>query len=123
MEIESKIIAGQSYQFVLCASPVNVRRSIDKRSGERTSVAIEGRDRLKMWLKDRLVGADVRFCQVFEQSTLTVISTKGRRIIVPRVEFKGILYVSDRNAFIESVLAGPGKGKCWGCGLVRLNGV
>jgi len=119
VNVAERIEAGRAYSFELLASPVNGRKKRGD-DGRRRAVALEGNERLMAWLESRLEGAALRFCQAFARDTLRFKRQGGSHVVVPRVAFSGVLYVHDKSLFLMDMMRGPGKGKCWGCGMIYL---
>lgn len=108
--------SGRSYQFSGLLSPVNG----DHRSGSQKSWRAIPHEDLNAWLGRRLSGADVRYAHFQPLDMLKFLKPDGTRIHVTRVMASGVIYVSDRAEFAQSLLSGPGKAKSWGCGLLWL---
>lgn len=115
-EVGHRIQAGRVYQFRVRASPMNNR----KVNGRRKRVPLEGNDRRRQWLQDRIAGADLRFIRLQDGKDLDFRKNDGRRVWVVWCEAHGTLYVRDRAAFVRQLLAGIGGRGAWGMGLMLM---
>lgn len=110
-----RIRAGCAYQFEALLSPVN-SRNIEGKS--RTRVIRTNAER-HAWLARATQGASLRFVQFFDRPPKK-FTYRGNRIVVHSCIARGVIYVEHLSQFREFLLTGPGKGKCWGCGLMYL---
>lgn len=113
--INGELTAGRAYQFDALVSPVNTR-NID---GKPHTRVIRDNDERREWLARAVQGAQVRFVQFFDREPLQ-LRHRGNLVVVHSCVARGVLYVDDLSRFRDFLLIGPGKGKCWGYGLMYL---
>ena len=112
------------YEFALCANPTVMRvvRLDDgsrKKNGRRT--AIYGEDELKQWLAQKGEAAGFRVEQSRCEPPVKEYFYKGNKQGVhARVDFQGVLTVTDRDAFKTAWKNGIGPTKAFGFGLLLL---
>lgn len=120
--------SGQKFRFRLSANPTRIAGGRSG-SGRGKRIAIRGRDEQIDWLERKGRGAGFRV-EATEVSggALRGSRARGRSrskspISIDIVRFDGILEVAEAGSFVESVRAGIGRGKAYGCGLVSLAAV
>lgn len=111
----SHVTAGQDYDFVLRANPCVTR------AGRRIPLA--GEAALSQWMIAQAgkIGADVdsRKLHVTVEPLWSKAKESGARVItIQTVDFEGRLSVTDAEAFRAGLIAGIGKAKGFGCGLL-----
>lgn len=117
LSIGERIRAGRSYQFTGLVSPMNGYKISGRGYGRRV---IEGNERRREWLRGRIAGAELTFAQMYDRPDLNFTRPGGERVWVVRCEAVGVLRVTDRAAFVETLLRGVGGRGCWGHGLLLL---
>lgn len=114
--LNTALTAGRAYAFEALLSPVNGKNL----HGKHETRVFRTNDERRAWLQRALwPTAELRFVQFFDRPAL-VFQHRGHRVSVPTCLARGTLYVADLSRFREFLLVGPGKGKCWGRGLVYL---
>jgi len=122
VNIADRIQHDRVYQFDVLASP---QRSTSYRdaNGKRVTKnrrSIEGNEERRDWLKRRIDGAEVVFCQVFDRPVRRFRKPGGHQVVLTEAVFRGALRVIDADEFINSMLRGTGGRGAWGCGLLVL---
>ena len=119
LDIRDRVRAGRAYQFDVLASPVKTVRPAGKGS-PRTLRCLTGNDERRAWFARRLNGAEPGFTQVFDVPTRRFKKANGEPVTLYSCRIKGVLHVTNRALFIDTLLTGIGGRGCWGCGLLIL---
>lgn len=119
----SQLMKGQQYAFRLVANPVHVvtENGVKKRRAhQKTEYQLQ-------WLLDRQEAMGVKFLSEEEAvaaavtgSEHLVFDRRGRNVTLVRVDYRGLLEVTDRDRLEKTLISGIGKGKAYGCGLLTL---
>lgn len=122
VNIVERIKQNQIYQFDVLASP-QCSSSYRDESGKRVTNkrrSIEGNSARREWLQRRVLGAEIKFSQVFDQPVKRFKKPGGHQVVVTEALFRGTLYVLNVEEFVDSILNGIGGRGAWGCGLLVL---
>lgn len=122
----SRLRAGQSWRFRLCANPVHSSLQERKSPDARGKILAYVRSpEQKQWLIRRgegfgftLTGAD--FDTVHSQWLRFPKGRDRREVTLLRVTFEGVLRVTDEALLCQALLGGIGREKAYGCGLLTL---
>jgi len=123
-QIPSSFLRHERYLFALRANPTVKRVIRDdagnrKKNGRRT--AIISQEELAVWMRRKAESAGFEIQQLsISPPVKEPFYYKGRKGMHARVEFSGILNVSDREAFIKAFKTGIGPAKAFGFGMLTL---
>lgn len=125
-ELKESFLEQDDYAFKTVVNPV---RAV-KAGGQRDSAArgricpIRGREEIEKWF---LKLAEVHGFSVNQDSLeigrIIVDEFKGKagnHITIQKASISGICHVEDRERFQQAVLGGIGRGRAFGCGLLRV---
>ncbi len=133
-----RLEAGQRWRFRLTANPVRAVRRPDnpaQRSRGRVSPEVTVMQQAE-WLRNRSedwgfrlpadangfpgVSVTSRAQDAFSRRDLETRDLRDSRVTITRVQFDGLLEVSDPERLREALAAGMGRAKAYGCGLMTL---
>ncbi|WP_116114828.1 type I-E CRISPR-associated protein Cas6/Cse3/CasE [Austwickia chelonae] len=130
----SRLSEGQAWRFRLAANPVHVLRQEGERRGKVVPhVTVHQQER---WLREHGQGwgfevldppgsdeggvsVTGRHADAFTRRDPGDKDRRGR-VTISRVQFDGVLTVTDADRFRESLVGGMGRAKAYGCGLMTL---
>lgn len=110
------IKAGRVYQF---DAYLSARNGHNLGNGKRQERPIRDNEQRRQWIAARFKGAKVRFVHIHDRPRFDVRNGANKFCVEP-FYVTGMIEVTDKMSFIESLLTGPGVAKAWGCGLVWL---
>ena len=128
----ASIKKGQMWRFRLRANPVHSVKSSgdDFRGKVFAHVAIEQQ---KEWLLSKVSKYGFKIissgdpyneaCIEIKQTDRMRFKRQDNQITINAVTFEGILVVEDREKFINAMMAGIGRAKAYGCGLLTIAGI
>ena len=113
-EFHPHFVGGQALRFALRANPIK------RLSAERCRVPLVRHEDLLAWLARKLVGAaEILDADVVGNCAL-YFRKRGKVGKIATVTFTGILEVTDPDRFSDTLAAGIGPAKGFGCGLLSV---
>ncbi|QIM15751.1 type I-E CRISPR-associated protein Cas6/Cse3/CasE [Leucobacter insecticola] len=127
----ARLQLGQQYGFRVTANPVH---TVTGKNGQKRKLAHVTVAQQAKWLADRADLLGVRFLrgdgEALEGEATEAILVSNRetlrfhrgeqRVTLARAQFDGLLEVSDVSKLQTALVAGIGRGKAYGCGLLTL---
>jgi CRISPR system Cascade subunit CasE len=118
-----KLEAGQQWHFRLCANPVVSAKAGPARGKVHAHVTVEQQ---KHWLLSRAESNGF----MVEEDAFDVVHSEWKKfrkragspeeVALRRVVFEGVLAVTDKEKFRNTLVCGIGRGKAYGCGLLTI---
>jgi CRISPR system Cascade subunit CasE len=109
----------EAFVFKVTVNPTRCNAATGKRE------AIRGREAVREWFIERAKGGwgftpDPDSLQVNGIEVLRFTGKNGHQITQGQAKLQGVLRVTDRDRFIESVAKGIGRARSFGCGMLQI---
>lgn len=121
-QFEPTYTAGSRRRFRLSAAPHRGIGHTKSKTGKRDHVPLRGLEEQEAWVLEKCAG--------WGFAVEDMIITESQDVLCPgygrgdlsfaRILVDGVLTVTDAATLIQSVTAGVGRGRAWGCGLLSV---
>lgn len=114
--LERSYLDFSTYRFEIVVNPVR------RNNQTRKIMPVRGRAAIARWFMDKAPSWGFTVPELSLQvAEITVDTFKAKEMItLGKARLTGVLHVTDRERFVQSVCQGIGRGKAFGCGLLQI---
>lgn len=114
--LEPSYLDFSTYRFEIVVNPVR------RNNQTRKIVPVRGRAAIARWFMDKAPAWGFTVPELSLQvAEITVDKFKAKETVtLGKARLTGLLHVTDRGRFVQSVCQGIGRGKAFGCGLLQI---
>lgn len=117
-KLEASYLDFSVYRFEIVVNPVR------RNNQTRKLVPVRGRAAVARWFMDKAPAwgftVPENALQVAEIAVDAFFKDKNTKVTLGKARLTGVLHVTDRQRFAQSVCQGIGRGRAFGCGLLQL---